>query len=171
MKFKNINKKNYKLIKYNIIKSKFYLQTRNPRILTENIEQFEINLKQVLKLIYEYHHKKKIIYFIDFPVINNDVKLSQNLKTPNHKYFSKEKILKAIRSKSLKKPHLFVIFFESFSSVTLNSFKNLNIPIVLVNRFSFFDRCSQQNNLILLNTKKIKKFIGYMYYSVIKDYK
>lgn len=171
MKLKNINKKNYKLIKYNIIKSNFYLQIRNTQIINENVEQFEINLKQMLKLISEYNYKKKLIYFIDFPIINNDEKFLQKLKITNHKYFSKEKILNNIRSKGLKKPHLLVIFFETFSSVTLNSFKKFNIPIVLVNKFYFFDSNFQQNNLILLNNKKIKKFIFYMCYSVIKNFK
>jgi len=138
MKLKYSKKIPYKLIKYNILKSKIYLQTKSKKMLNKNMEQFEINLKQMLKLIYEYHFNNKLIYFIDFPFCNTSG-LLQNIKKTNHKFFSKKMLSKKIKNKTIIEPQLIVVFIEEFNSLDLNNFIRLNVPIILVNSLSFFD--------------------------------
>nr|QYB23224.1 hypothetical protein [Lithodesmioides sp. mgcode 4] len=173
MKIKLIKKKKYKLLKYNILKSKIYVQSKNIQILNRDIEKFEINLKQFLKLIFEYDKNNKSIYFVDFPIVNN-ILILKNFKQTNHKFYSKEMIFKKIKNKTIKKPHLFVTFSETFNSLTLNNFKKLNTPIILVNSFSFLNFSGQQHkvdNLNLLNNIKLKNFYSYIFYSIIKPLK
>ena len=66
---KIINIKKYKLFKYNLLKLQLYKQTNNNNILSQGVlEQIEISLKQLLKIIYEYHVNNSKILFIGFPI-------------------------------------------------------------------------------------------------------
>lgn len=167
MKLKLIRKKKYKIIKYNILKSKIYLQIKQNKSLNTNMEQFEIYLKQLIKLIYEYHHNNKCIYFIDFPVVNNKELLQKAVKN-NHKFFSSRMLVKKIKSKTLLETNLLIVFTEELDRLVCNHFKTLNIPIIIINKFSFFDFSRKKvygNGLI---NKKI--FVN-LFYSIFQKLK
>ena len=72
MKTSRIKDRNYKLFKYNLLKLQIY---SNQPLFTSNfsnsvLEQIEAYLKQVLKIIFEYHVSHFKILFIGFPLIS-----------------------------------------------------------------------------------------------------
>ena len=73
MKTNKVRNRNYKLFKYNLLKLQIY--SNKPSFDTVNfsnniLEQIEAYLKQVLKIIFEYHVCQFRILFIGFPVVS-----------------------------------------------------------------------------------------------------
>ena len=77
MKIKNLNQSNYNKIQVNLLNLKFYLK---PTVVSKitNINQLksllnfvEINLKTILKIIFEYHQLNRFIIFVGFPDIGS----------------------------------------------------------------------------------------------------
>ena len=160
MKADRINNRNYKLFKYNLLKLQIY--SNQPHFTAVNfsnnmLEQIEAYLKQVLKIIFEYHVCHFKILFIGFPVISK-MKQMKLLHFTNHNFISEKSwisgvlrnrfsILTYLRliqsqnfSKSLKllltikaKPHLVVMFNQKVETNTINEFYKAGIPILSFN--------------------------------------
>ena len=164
MKTYRIKNQNYKLFKYNLLKLQIY--SNQPAFVINNfsnsmLEQIESYLKQVLKIIFEYHVWQFKILFIGFPVVCK-IKHMKLLHFTNHNFISEKSwvsgffrnrfsiltYLKLIQSqsvsKSLKllltiksKPHLVVIFNQKVELNTINEFYKAGIPILSFNWNSF----------------------------------
>jgi len=160
MKTHRIRTRNYKLFRYNLLKLQIY--SNKPSFETvpfsKNIlEQVEAYLKQVLKIIYEYHVHQFKILFIGFPAVCK-MKRLKLIHFTNHNFISEKSwisgifrnrfsiltYLKLIQSqsfsKSLKlllsiktKPHLVVIFNQKVEINTINEFYKAGIPILSFN--------------------------------------
>ena len=67
MKLKDLKIKEYTLLKLHLLKHQVFKKS------TYNSQNYlELSVKQVLNLIYFYHHKNKQIMFIGFPYIKNE---------------------------------------------------------------------------------------------------
>lgn len=105
-----------------------------------DLNQTVINLRNALKLIYEYNKSNKKILFVGFPELEKK-KFNKLLKNShyyiNHNLWingllsNKQIILSNSKFKTLKKkPDLLVIYQNSIELETLKEGINLNIPIV-----------------------------------------
>ena len=73
MKVNKVKNRNYKLFKYNLLKLQIYsttLSSSNTNFSSNILEQIEAYLKQVLKIVFEYHLYQFRILFIGFPVVS-----------------------------------------------------------------------------------------------------
>ena len=163
MKTSRIKDRNYKLFKYNLLKLQIYSNQSLfiPNFSNSVLEQIEAYLKQVLKIIFEYHVWQFRILFVGFPVITK-MKQMKLIHFTNHNFISEKSwisgifrnrfsiltYLKLIQSqsfsKSLKllltiktKPHLVVIFNQQVETSTINEFYKAGIPILSFNWSSF----------------------------------
>jgi len=138
MKVNFVKTQSYKLFKYNLLKLQIYSNKTSFNVSSSFsdviLEQVEAYLKQVLKIIFEYHVNHFKILFIGFPVISK-MKQMKLIHFTNHNFISEKSwisgifrnrfsiltYLKLIQSqnfsKSLKllltvktKPHLVFIF-------------------------------------------------------------
>jgi len=160
MKTNRIINKNYKLFKYNLLKLQIY--SNQPHFTVANfsnsiLEQIEAYLKQVLKIIFEYHVCQFKILFIGFPMISK-MRQMKLLHFTNHNFISEKSWISGVLrnrfsiltylqltqsqnfSKSLKllltiktKPHLVVIFNQKVETNTINEFYKAGIPILSFN--------------------------------------
>jgi len=92
MKTSKIENKNYKLFKYNLLKLQIYSNkfSQDTTNLSNNIlEQTEAYLKQVLKIIFEYHLCQFRILFIGFPVVSK-MKQTKLIHLTNHNFISEK---------------------------------------------------------------------------------
>ncbi len=92
MKTHRIRTRNYKLFRYNLLKLQIY--SNKPSFETvpfsKNIlEQVEAYLKQVLKIIYEYHVHQFKILFIGFPAVCK-MKRLKLIHFTNHNFISEK---------------------------------------------------------------------------------
>ena len=160
MKTGRIKNLNYKLFKYNLLKLQIYSNQSHFAVANFSVsvlEQIETSIKQVLKIIFEYHVCQFKILFIGFPVLSK-VKQMKLLHLTNHNFISEKSwisgvlrnrfsILTYLRliesqksSKSLKllltiktKPHLVVMFNQKVETSTINEFYKAGIPILSFN--------------------------------------
>lgn len=92
MKTSKVRNPNFKLFKYNLLKLQIYsdksfFDTTN---LSDNIlEQIEAYLKQVLKVIFEYHVWQFKILFIGFPVVSK-MKQMKLVHFTNHDFITEK---------------------------------------------------------------------------------
>jgi hypothetical protein len=92
MKAGKVRNRNYKLFKYNLLKLQIY--SNKPFFDTTNfsnniLEQIEAYLKQVLKIIFEYHVCQFKILFIGFPVVSK-MKQMKLIHFTNHDFISEK---------------------------------------------------------------------------------
>lgn len=155
MKIDIIENKKYRLFKYNLLKLQIYSKKNSSYEFTNNLlESLETHLKQLLKIIYEYHINHCRILFIGFPLISklNQIKL---VGRTNHSFISEKswvsgifrnrfsilRYLKADQSYSFSrninpllslkaKPHLVVIFDPNLETSIINEFYEAKIPIL-----------------------------------------
>jgi len=92
MKVSKIKNRNYKLFKYNLLKLQIY--SSKPFLVSNKfsdniLEQIEAYLKQVLKIIFEYHVYQFKVLFVGFPITSkaNQLKL---IHFTNHNFISKK---------------------------------------------------------------------------------
>ena len=160
MKTNRIKNKNYKLFKYNLLKLQVY--SNQPHFKVANfsnniLEQIETYLKQVLKIIFEYHVCHFKILFIGFPVVSK-MRQMKLVHFTNHNFISEKSWISGVLrnrfsiltylqliesqnlSKSLKllltlktKPHLVVMFNQKVETNTINEFYKAGIPILSFN--------------------------------------
>lgn len=197
MKTSRIKNQNYKLFKYNLLKLQIY--SNQPTFVINNfsnsmLEQIESYLKQVLKIIFEYHVWQFKILFIGFPVVCK-IKHMKLLHFTNHNFISEKSwvsgffrnrfsiltYLKLIQSqsvsKSLKllltiksKPHLVVIFNQKVELNTINEFYKAGIPILSFNWNSFdkFKIAYQTLGNFNFIERNIKLTFFFLFYSLLK---
>lgn len=160
MKTNKIKNRNYKLFKYNLLKLQVY--SNQPHFKVANfsnniLEQIETYLKQVLKIIFEYHVCHFKILFIGFPVVSK-MRQMKLVHFTNHNFISEKSWISGVLrnrfsiltylqliesqnlSKSLKllltlktKPHLVVMFNQKVETNTINEFYKAGIPILSFN--------------------------------------
>jgi len=188
---------NYKLFKYNLLHLQIY--SKIPCITTTDfsinfLEHVEIYLKQILKIIYNYHIHCFKILFIDFPIVSK-VKQKKLVHFTNHNFimgkswingtiknrFSILTYLKTIQSSPLtknyqllwtikKKPHLVVIFNPKIDFNALNEFYTAGIPLIvfnwnLINNFKNSYKTLGNYNFI---EKNVKLTFFLLFYSLLK---
>ena len=160
MKTGKLKTQNFKLFKYNLLKLQIYSDQSAFAITdfsNDILEQIESYLKQVLKIIFEYHMHQFRILFIGFPVISK-TKQTKLVHFTNHNFISEKSwisgifrnrfsiltYLKLIQSqnfsKSLKllltvkaKPHLAIIFNQEIEASAINEFYKAGIPVLSFN--------------------------------------
>ena len=160
MKTSRIKNRNYKLFKYNLLKLQIYSNQSHfiaADFSNSVVEQIEAYLKQVLKIIFEYHVCQFKILFIGFPVISR-MRQMKLLHFTNHNFISEKSWISGVLrnrfsiliylqliqsqnfSKSLKllltiktKPHLVVMFNQKVETNTINEFYKAGIPVLSFN--------------------------------------
>nr|YP_010139038.1 hypothetical protein KYV41_mgp25 [Lithodesmium undulatum]QQJ94646.1 hypothetical protein [Lithodesmium undulatum] len=171
MKLKKIDKKtNYNLFKFNILKSKLYMQSSFYNDFNLKLDNIEINLRQILKLIYEYHINNKLIFFINLPNIKS-FKLKKHVKRTKHKFILKSLLLKKINSTNFIQPDLLIFFNSNVNELPLNILLQLNRPIIIFNMLSnieYFDQYNNHSQINLIKNKKLKQFIISLICFIIK---
>ena len=197
MKANRIKNRNYKLFKYNLLKLQVY--SNKPSLITINfsisiIEQIEAYLKQVLKIIFEYHVWQFKILFVGFPVISK-TKQIKLLHFTNHDFipekswisgifrnrFSILTYLKLVQSQNFSKsinllltvktkPHLVVVFNQTIENNLINEFYKAGIPIIYfnwdcLNKFKMAYKILGNFNFV---EKNIKLTFFFLFYSLLK---
>ncbi len=92
MKTSRIQNRNYKLFKYNLLKLQIYSNRSHFAVANFSssvLEQIETYLKQVLKIIFEYHVCQFKILFVGFPVISK-MRQTKLLHFTNHNFISEK---------------------------------------------------------------------------------
>ena len=92
MKVCKIKNQNYKLFKYNLLRLQIYSNESsvgNNSFSNSILEQIEIHLKQILKIIFEYHIYQFKILFIGFPVVSK-MKQIKLIHFTNHDFISEK---------------------------------------------------------------------------------
>ncbi len=197
MKTDKINNRNYKLFKYNLLKLQIYSNQPHFTVATFSnnmLEQIEAYLKQVLKIIFEYHVCHFKILFIGFPVISK-MKQMKLLHFTNHNFISEKSWISGILrnrfsiltylqliqsqnfSKSLKllltiktKPHLVVMFNQKVETNTINEFYKAGIPILSFNWNSLSGSKIAYHTLGNFDfvERNIKLTFFFLFYSLLK---
>nr|YP_010208863.1 ribosomal protein S2 [Skeletonema pseudocostatum]UBA16173.1 ribosomal protein S2 [Skeletonema pseudocostatum] len=197
MKVNLVKSQNHKLFKYNLLKLQIYSDQPSFDILNfsnDTLEYIEAHLKQVLKIIFEYHVCQFKILFIGFPVISK-MKQMKLIHFTNHTFISEKSwisgifrnrfsiltYLKVIQSKnfskSLKllltvktKPHLVVIFNQKIETIAINEFYKAGIPILSFNCIPSNSTKITYKTLGYFNfvQKNIKITYFFLFYSLLK---
>jgi hypothetical protein len=92
MKVNKVKNRNYKLFKYNLLKLQIYsttLSSSNTNFSSNILEQIEAYLKQVLKIVFEYHLYQFRILFIGFPVVSK-IKQMKLIHLTTHNFISEK---------------------------------------------------------------------------------
>ena len=197
MKTSKVRNPNFKLFKYNLLKLQIYsdksfFDTTN---LSDNIlEQIEAYLKQVLKVIFEYHVWQFKILFIGFPVVSK-MKQMKLVHFTNHDFITEKSwisgifrnrfsiltYLKLIQSQSFSKsikllltvktkPHLVVVFNQKIENNLINEFYKAGIPIIYfnwdsLNKFKMAYKTLGSFNFV---EKNIRLTFFFLFYSLLK---
>lgn len=197
MKTHKIKVQKYKLFKYNLLKLQTY--SKPPTFDTSNflsglLEQIEAYLKQVLKIIFEYHVSHFKILFIGFPLISK-IRQVKLVHFTNHNFipekswisgifrnrFSILTYLKIIQSQNFSKnlqflltvktkPHLVIIFNQKVETSTINEFYKAGIPILSfdwrsLKTFKITYRALGSYNFV---DKNLKLTFFFLFYSLLK---
>ena len=89
---KLIKTKNYKLFKHNLLQLQVYSiksSSDEANLSNQTLEQIQVYLKQVLKVIFEYHVHSLKILFVGFPVICKTKQL-RLARFTNHNFISEK---------------------------------------------------------------------------------
>lgn len=92
MKVNKVKNKNYKLFKYNLLKlqiysNRFFLNETN--FSNTVLEQIEVSMKQILKIVFEHHLYQFKILFIGFPVVSTKKQIKL-IHLTNHDFISEK---------------------------------------------------------------------------------
>ena len=197
MKINTIKNKKYKFFKYNLLKLQIYsktLFTNYGSFSNTILEQIEVYMKQILKIVFEYHLYQFRILFIGFPIVSK-IKQRKLIYLTNHNFISEKSwitgifrnrfsiltYLKLIQSQNFSeslqllltvktKPHLVVIFDQNLKTSMINEFYKAGIPIISFNWDSLnFSKVTYQTlgNFDFVE-KNIKIIFFYLFYSLLK---
>lgn len=182
----------YKLFKYNLLKLQTYFNKH--MVLDDFLQQVEISLKQILKLIFQYHIFGFRILFVGFP-IRFKKRQTKLISFTNHSFISKNswvsgifrnrlsiiKYLKISQSQKFSnninylltiktKPHLVVIFDESVEDNVIQEFYKGGIPIISFNYNKLNINKIYHNTLIKFNymKKNLNSMYFFLIYSLLK---
>jgi hypothetical protein len=92
MKVNLVKSQTHKLFKYNLLKLQTYSDQPSFNIFNfsnDTLEYIEAHLKQVLKIIFEYHVCQFKILFIGFPVVSK-MKQMKLIHFTNHTFISEK---------------------------------------------------------------------------------
>jgi len=197
MKVNKVKNRNYKLFKYNLLKLQIYsttLSSSNTNFSSNILEQIEAYLKQVLKIVFEYHLYQFRILFIGFPVVSK-IKQMKLIHLTTHNFISEKSwisgifrnrfsiltYLKLIQSQSFSKslellltvktkPHLVVIFNQKIETAMINEFYKAGIPILSFNwdSLDILKITYQALGDFNFMEKNIKLTFFYLFYSLLK---
>lgn len=153
-KYQKISLINYSLVKYQVYNS--------ARVFGQNFKSYNTNLelKQVLKIIYLYNKNKKKILFVGFPT-------SQTVKNQlNHSFISKNYVLKNYKTFYLH--DLIILSYNNDNDKEIvKCLKSQNVPLIVFG--------SKKGTVYKVNglfeTKTIKKFCLFLIFSIIKNRK
>lgn len=196
MKIKEINHKNYKLLKFNIIKSK--ILTKSHYFKNIKVKDVQYRLKNALNLIYFYHMYNKKILFVGNPLkINTKIKnllaetkhvfipqsawitgiiTNQNEHLKSLLFKQKNDIkLSSIAERIIelkKKSDLVVIIDEKLEIKALKESHMIGIPVITINSdLNIFDNTIDYKipgNFILSKSKLKNNLFYSMMFSTIK---
>jgi len=197
MKTNKVKNKNYKLFKYNLLKLQVYSTKPSSDTVdfsNQILEQIQVYLKQVLKVIFEYHVCRLKILFVGFPVIYKTKQLKL-MHFTNHNFISEKSwisgffrnrfsILTYLRliqsqnfSRNLKlllrvtaKPHLVVIFNQKIETNTINEFYKAGIPILSFDwkSLNIFKVAYKTLGNYAFMERKMKLTFFFLFYSLLK---
>ena len=189
--------KNYKLFKYNLLKLQIYsnkLSVNNTNFSNSFLEHIEVYIKQVLKIVFEYHLYQFKILFIGFPIVSQ-LKQMKLIYLTNHDFISAKSwingvfrnrfsiltYLKLIQSQNFSKsiqflltlktkPHLVIIFNQKIETSMINEFYKAGIPILSFNwNFLNISKITfQVLGSFNFNKINIKLTFFYLFYSLLK---
>lgn len=197
MKVNKVKNKNYKLFKYNLLKlqiysNRFFLNEIN--FSNTVLEQIEVSMKQILKIVFEHHLYQFKILFIGFPVVSTKKQIKL-IHLTNHDFISEKSwingifrnrlsiltYLKLIQSqnfsKSLQhlltvktKPYLVVMFNQKLETSMINEFYKAGIPVLSFNwdYLKTFKITYQALGSFDFMEKNIKLTFFYLFYSLLK---
>lgn len=194
----NVSKtRNYKLFKHNLLKLQIYSNKNSVNIFNfseTTLEQLESYLKQVLKIVYEYHINHFKILFIGFPIVSK-LKHKKLIHFTNHNFISEQlwvsgifrnrfsilTYLNLIQSQNFseslklllsvkKKPDLVVIFNQNVEINAINEFYKTRIPILSFNiDFSNISKITYNVfGSFNFNKKSIKMTYFFLFHSLLK---
>jgi len=199
MKIKKINQTNYSFTKLNLLNLKYYLKfsgnNNHKPFINKNINELNLNIKNSLRVIFEYHKLKKNIVFVGFNdiknlkfsllfkkfkynILNKDVWVNGILCNSNsikyylnskrlERFFKKENILFLKKFINIKKKvNLIIVYNINDNLHLIKESKKLKIPVI-----SFCNTNSNmgQDTKISLfgeNNYHISKFIYFLISSV-----
>lgn len=197
MKVNIVKNRNFKLFKYNLLKLQIYsnkLFINDINLSNNKLEQIESYLKQVLKIIFEYHIWQFKILFIGFPVVSK-MKQMKLIHFTNHNFITEKSwvsgifrnrfsiltYLKLQQSqnffKNIKillrvktKPHLVVIFNQKIEISMINEFYKAGIPILSFNwdYFNTFKIAYKTMGNFNFVEKNIRLTFFFLFYSLLK---
>jgi len=157
MKIKKVRIKN--LLKLHLLKSKVYEQPTEKmkfnNLIDNNLNQIIVDLKKVLRVIFQYHQTDKRILFVGFPdKLESKVnKLTQHVAVPynfdiqgmisnyNRKSLRSDRISDQIRSKNhlkfllpklSKKLDLIVLLHSDKKEIILSEAKSVKVPVIVI---------------------------------------
>lgn len=181
MKLKKSQKKRLRLIKLELIKTKIYLQQNflSKDSLLDILNFHELELKRILKIIYNYHTNNRLIYFIGVPL-----EIQINLSKTNHLFLPESSwikgmlsnrisifryIKKSISDKKLAdmlfkvktKPSLLVVFNQHLESDILEEARKMRIPVLILT-----NPINQHSKMF---SKKLNNIIFTLLHSVLKS--
>ena len=122
MKVNFVKTQSYKLFKYNLLKLQIYSNKTSFNVSSSFsdiiLEQVEAYLKQVLKIIFEYHVNHFKILFIGFPVISK-MKQMKLIHFTNHNFISEKSWISGIfRNRFSILTYLKLIQSQNFSKIS-----------------------------------------------------
>ena len=161
MKLNKIIIKKSKLLKLYILKYQIYLTNSNDlnNKIVSTLENIEVYLKKSLKLIHEYHSKKKKILFVGFSLPKNNL-LFQIKNNTKHMFISKKLWNPRLLSNKHNLPNLIVIFNSEYYTKIIKEADNFKIPVI------FFGNLF--NNIFMyIIPGNYKKIIYYNIYSLL----
>ena len=153
-KYQKVSLINYSLLRYQVYNS--------VRVFGQNFKSYNTNLelKQVLKIIYLYNKNKKKILFAGFPynqIVQNQL---------NHSFISKNCVLRNYKAFHLH--DLIILNYNNDNDKEIvKHLKSQNVPLIVFG--SKTNKVYKVNGLF--ETKTIKKFCLFLIFSIIKNRK
>lgn len=197
MKTKKVRNPNFKLFKYNLLKLQIYSDKPffdNVNLSQNILEQIEAYLKQVLKVVFEYHVWQFKILFIGFPIVSK-MRQMKLVHFTNHDFITEKSwtngifrnrfsiltYLKLAQSQNFSKsvellltvktkPHLVVVFNQKIENNLINEFYKAGIPIIYFNWDSLNQSKMAYKTLGSFNfiEKNIRLTFFFLFYSLLK---
>jgi hypothetical protein len=164
MKIAKIINKKYSLLKLHLLKYQVYKKI-NDHSLSNSMENQEINLKKILKIIYLYHTNNKKIMFVGFPYSRSLIKSS------SHTFLPKISRSIYVSNKLLNEFDLIIFYNQNDKdSVILKGLCNLGIPLIFVGNSDILNRnlLHFYTSVFLISSKKFKRFWFFLVFSILK---
>lgn len=160
MKIKNLKSKKQLLVSLTLKKFQVYKNSL--------FYKLELNLKQSLQIIANYHLKKRKILFIGLPYKNNP----SVLKSSKHIFVPKKLLHSSLHPKDRLKNISLVVFFN-FQLKDLNLLRELKVikkPVIVIGQTFLIKNKSLCDYTVNFNLNKVnlKQFCSFLIYSIIK---